>query len=63
MFDFTGEVLNEVTVPLAEKPIYTAPITLTNGNRHKNEIKMKVRAFTNPSVPSTTWLDFCSLTL
>lgn len=44
MGDFTGEVLSEVTVPLAEKPVYTAPITLTNGNRHnhKAEIKIKV---------------------
>ncbi|XP_029937075.1 enhancer of polycomb homolog 2 isoform X2 [Myripristis murdjan] len=40
--DFTGEVLNEVTVPLAEKPVYTAPVTLTNGNRHKAELKTKM---------------------
>lgn len=43
MGDFTGEILSEVTVPLAEKPVYTAPITLANGNRHKAEIKLKVR--------------------
>ncbi|KAL0963909.1 hypothetical protein UPYG_G00315240 [Umbra pygmaea] len=43
MGDFTGEVLSEVTAPLAEKPVYTAPITLNNGNRynHKADIKMK----------------------
>uniref|UniRef100_A0A8C8FL27 Enhancer of polycomb homolog n=1 Tax=Oncorhynchus tshawytscha TaxID=74940 RepID=A0A8C8FL27_ONCTS len=44
MGDFTGEVLSEVTAPLAEKPVYTVPITVTNGNRHnhKAEIKIKV---------------------
>uniref|UniRef100_A0A6Q2X437 Enhancer of polycomb homolog n=1 Tax=Esox lucius TaxID=8010 RepID=A0A6Q2X437_ESOLU len=44
MGDFTGEVLSEVTAPLAEKPMYTSPITLSNGNRHnhKAEIKIKV---------------------
>ncbi|KAM4609319.1 enhancer of polycomb homolog 2 isoform 2-T2 [Polymixia lowei] len=40
MGDFTGEVLSEVTVPLAEKPVYTAPV-YANGNRHKAEIKIK----------------------
>ncbi|XP_067110174.1 enhancer of polycomb homolog 2 [Osmerus mordax] len=41
MGDYTGEVLSEVTVPLPEKPLYTAPIILTNGNRHKADIKTK----------------------
>uniref|UniRef100_A0A8C8DA03 Enhancer of polycomb homolog n=1 Tax=Oncorhynchus tshawytscha TaxID=74940 RepID=A0A8C8DA03_ONCTS len=41
MGDFTGEVLSEVTAPLAEKPIYTAPITLTNGNRHNHKAEIK----------------------
>ncbi|XP_071755020.1 enhancer of polycomb homolog 2 isoform X1 [Centroberyx gerrardi] len=41
MGDFTGDILSEVTIPLAEKPVYTAPVTLTNGNRHKAEIKIK----------------------
>ena len=44
MGDYTGEVLSEVTVPLPEKPLYTAPIILTNGNRHKADIKTKVEA-------------------
>ncbi|XP_071001083.1 enhancer of polycomb homolog 2-like isoform X1 [Oncorhynchus clarkii lewisi] len=41
MGDFTGEVLSEVTAPLAEKPVYTAPITLTNGNRHNHKAEIK----------------------
>ncbi|XP_059896695.1 enhancer of polycomb homolog 2 isoform X2 [Gadus macrocephalus] len=41
--DFTGEVLSEVTVPLAEKPAYIAPVSLANGMRHKTELKIKVR--------------------
>uniref|UniRef100_A0A8C5AD00 Enhancer of polycomb homolog n=1 Tax=Gadus morhua TaxID=8049 RepID=A0A8C5AD00_GADMO len=40
--DFTGEVLSEVTVPLAEKPAYIAPVSLANGMRHKTELKIKV---------------------
>ena len=44
MGDYTGEVLSQVTVPLPEKPLYTAPIILTNGNRHKADMKTKVRA-------------------
>uniref|UniRef100_A0A8C5C3W8 Enhancer of polycomb homolog n=1 Tax=Gadus morhua TaxID=8049 RepID=A0A8C5C3W8_GADMO len=39
--DFTGEVLSEVTVPLAEKPAYIAPVSLANGMRHKTELKIK----------------------
>ncbi|XP_051566818.1 enhancer of polycomb homolog 2-like [Myxocyprinus asiaticus] len=38
--DFSGEILNEVTVPL-EKTIYPAPISLQNGSRHKTEGKIK----------------------
>lgn len=41
--DYSGEILNEVTAPLAEKPIYAAPISLPNGNRHKTESKIKVK--------------------
>ncbi|KAG5283794.1 hypothetical protein AALO_G00046230 [Alosa alosa] len=41
MGDFSGEILNEVSAPLAEKPVYTAPITLPNGNRYKVENKIK----------------------
>uniref|UniRef100_A0A9J8B7T6 Enhancer of polycomb homolog n=1 Tax=Cyprinus carpio carpio TaxID=630221 RepID=A0A9J8B7T6_CYPCA len=39
--DFSGEILNEVTVPLAEKTIYPAPISLPTSNRHKAESKIK----------------------
>uniref|UniRef100_A0A673LCU9 Enhancer of polycomb homolog n=1 Tax=Sinocyclocheilus rhinocerous TaxID=307959 RepID=A0A673LCU9_9TELE len=39
--DFSGEILNEVTVPLAEKPIYPAPISLPLSSRHKAEGKIK----------------------
>ncbi|KAJ3592330.1 hypothetical protein NHX12_007457 [Muraenolepis orangiensis] len=39
--DFTGEVLSEVTVPLAEKPAHIAPVSLANGMRHKVEMKLK----------------------
>uniref|UniRef100_A0A671S1K4 Enhancer of polycomb homolog n=1 Tax=Sinocyclocheilus anshuiensis TaxID=1608454 RepID=A0A671S1K4_9TELE len=41
--DFSGEILNEVTVPLAEKTIYPAPISLPLSSRHKAESKIKVR--------------------
>uniref|UniRef100_A0A671S2G8 Enhancer of polycomb homolog n=1 Tax=Sinocyclocheilus anshuiensis TaxID=1608454 RepID=A0A671S2G8_9TELE len=39
--DFSGEILNEVTVPLAEKTIYPAPISLPLSSRHKAESKIK----------------------
>uniref|UniRef100_A0A671RRX2 Enhancer of polycomb homolog n=1 Tax=Sinocyclocheilus anshuiensis TaxID=1608454 RepID=A0A671RRX2_9TELE len=39
--DFSGEVLNEVTVPLAEKTIYPASISLPMSSRHKVESKIK----------------------
>ncbi|XP_017571017.2 enhancer of polycomb homolog 2 [Pygocentrus nattereri] len=39
--DFSGDVLSEVSVPLAEKTVYPAPICLPNGNRHKTENKIK----------------------
>ncbi|XP_026126667.1 enhancer of polycomb homolog 2-like [Carassius auratus] len=39
--DFSGEILNEVTVPLAEKTIYPAPISLPLSSRHKTESKIK----------------------
>ncbi|KAF5899164.1 enhancer of polycomb 2, partial [Clarias magur] len=42
MSDFSGDVLNEVSAPLAEKTVYPAPICLPNGNRHKAENKMKI---------------------
>lgn len=44
MGDFSGEILSEVSAPLAEKPVYTTPITLPNGNRYKVENKIKVIA-------------------
>ncbi|XP_056108005.1 enhancer of polycomb homolog 2 isoform X2 [Rhinichthys klamathensis goyatoka] len=39
--DFSGEVLNEVTVPLAEKTSYSAATSLPMSSRHKAESKMK----------------------
>ncbi|XDV30479.1 hypothetical protein PO909_033400 [Leuciscus waleckii] len=39
--DFSGEVLNEVTVPLAEKTSYPAPTSLPMSSRHKAESKIK----------------------
>jgi len=42
--DFSGEVLNEVTVPLAEKTSYPAPTSLPMSSRHKAESKIKVKA-------------------
>lgn len=44
MSDFSGDVLNEVSAPLAEKTVYPAPICLPNGNRHKAENKIKVKS-------------------
>ncbi|XP_076854427.1 enhancer of polycomb homolog 2 isoform X2 [Brachyhypopomus gauderio] len=48
MGDFSGEVLKEVSAPLAEKAVFPAPICLPNGNRHKLESKMK----THKQLPS-----------
>ncbi|KAJ8282626.1 hypothetical protein COCON_G00051450 [Conger conger] len=39
--DFGGEILNQLAIPRTEKPIYTAPISLPNGNRHKMDNKTK----------------------
>ncbi|TRY59214.1 hypothetical protein DNTS_014612 [Danionella cerebrum] len=39
--DFSGEILSEVTVPLAEKTLYPAPISLPMSHRHKSENKIK----------------------
>ncbi|XP_041724639.2 enhancer of polycomb homolog 2-like isoform X1 [Coregonus clupeaformis] len=50
MGDFTGEVLSEVTAPLAEKPVYTAPITLTNGNRHNHKAEIKIKTHKSGSL-------------
>ncbi|XP_060785245.1 enhancer of polycomb homolog 2 [Neoarius graeffei] len=47
MSDFSGDVLNEVSAPLAEKTVYPAPICVPNGNRHKAENKIK----THKSMP------------
>ncbi|XP_035532411.1 enhancer of polycomb homolog 2 isoform X1 [Morone saxatilis] len=42
MGDFSGDTLREVSVPLVEKPVYSTPVTLNNGNRHKTDkIKMQ----------------------
>ncbi|KAF7652650.1 hypothetical protein LDENG_00094040 [Lucifuga dentata] len=41
MGDFAGDILREVTVPLVEKPAYSTPVTLTNGSRHKADMKLK----------------------
>ncbi|XP_023678105.1 enhancer of polycomb homolog 2 [Paramormyrops kingsleyae] len=38
--DFGGEILNEVAVPLTEKPVYSIP-SLSNGNHYKIENKIK----------------------
>ncbi|XP_030642840.1 enhancer of polycomb homolog 2 [Chanos chanos] len=55
MGDFTGEILNEVSAPLAEKPIYTAPICLSNGNRLKTENKIKSHK-SGPQHPRQIWV-------
>ncbi|XP_035267232.1 enhancer of polycomb homolog 2 isoform X1 [Anguilla anguilla] len=39
--DFGGEILNQLAIPRTEKSIYTSPICLPNGNRHKIENKAK----------------------
>ncbi|XP_036401813.1 enhancer of polycomb homolog 2-like isoform X1 [Megalops cyprinoides] len=41
MGDFGGEILNQVTIPRPEKCVYSSPISLPNGNRHKMESKTK----------------------
>uniref|UniRef100_A0A8C7NMC0 Enhancer of polycomb homolog n=1 Tax=Oncorhynchus mykiss TaxID=8022 RepID=A0A8C7NMC0_ONCMY len=58
MGDFTGEVLSEVTAPLAEKPVYTAPITLTNGNRHNHKAEIKHHGHHHVSVKDEDPFDF-----
>lgn len=42
MGDFSGDVLREVSLPLAEKPANSIPVSLTNGNRHRADIRIKV---------------------
>ncbi|KAJ8247110.1 hypothetical protein GJAV_G00258860 [Gymnothorax javanicus] len=39
--DFEGEIINQLVIPRTEKSIYTSPIMLPNGNRHKIENKTK----------------------
>uniref|UniRef100_A0A8C7N726 Enhancer of polycomb homolog n=1 Tax=Oncorhynchus kisutch TaxID=8019 RepID=A0A8C7N726_ONCKI len=58
MGDFTGVVLSEVTAPLAEKPVYTAPITLTNGNRHNHKAEIKHHGHHHVSVKDEDPFDF-----
>ncbi|XP_037344513.2 enhancer of polycomb homolog 2 isoform X2 [Pungitius pungitius] len=41
MEDFSGEALREVSLPLVEKPVYSAPFTLNN--RHRGDIKIKLQ--------------------
>nr|XP_019962205.1 PREDICTED: enhancer of polycomb homolog 2 isoform X1 [Paralichthys olivaceus] len=43
MGDFSGDILREISLPLVEKPVYSTPVTLTNGNRHKTDAKIKVQ--------------------
>nr|XP_020473613.1 enhancer of polycomb homolog 2 isoform X2 [Monopterus albus] len=40
--DFNGEILREVSVHRVEKPVYSALVTLNNGNRHTTDIKVKM---------------------
>uniref|UniRef100_A0AAY5EUC0 Enhancer of polycomb homolog n=1 Tax=Electrophorus electricus TaxID=8005 RepID=A0AAY5EUC0_ELEEL len=51
MGDFSGEVLKEVSAPLAEKAVFPAPVCLPNGNRHKMESKIKTHK-QQPSHPT-----------
>ncbi|KAJ8351591.1 hypothetical protein SKAU_G00230670 [Synaphobranchus kaupii] len=39
--DFGGEIINQLAIPRIEKSIYTSPISLPHGNRHKTENKTK----------------------
>ncbi|CAK6974017.1 enhancer of polycomb homolog 2 [Scomber scombrus] len=39
MEDFSADILREVTLPLGEKPLYSAPVTLNN--RHKADVKVQ----------------------
>ena len=41
MEDFSADILREVTLPLGEKPLYSAPVTLNN--RHKADVKVRTR--------------------
>ncbi|XP_040005003.1 enhancer of polycomb homolog 2 isoform X2 [Xiphias gladius] len=43
MGDFSGDILREVSLPLMEKPVYSTPVTLNNGNRYKTDIKIKMQ--------------------
>lgn len=42
MGDFSGDVLREVSVPLVEKPANGVGVSLTNGIRHKTDVRIKV---------------------
>ncbi|XP_073330373.1 enhancer of polycomb homolog 2 isoform X1 [Pagrus major] len=41
MGDFSGDTLRDVSLPLVEKPVYSAPVTLNN--RHKTDVKIKMQ--------------------
>ncbi|XP_050924873.1 enhancer of polycomb homolog 2 isoform X2 [Lates calcarifer] len=43
MGDFSGDVLREVSLPLVEKPVYSTSTSLSNGIRHKADVKVKMQ--------------------
>ncbi|XP_026150614.1 enhancer of polycomb homolog 2 [Mastacembelus armatus] len=43
MGDYGGDILREVSLPLVEKPGYSTPVTLNNGNRYKSDVKIKMQ--------------------
>ena len=60
MGDFHGDILREISLPLVEKPVYSTPVTLTNGNRHKTEAKIKVVSL-HTCDPTPTWVSHCHI--
>lgn len=42
MGDFSGDALREVSLPLVEKPVYSAPVTLSCSNRLQADSRTKV---------------------
>ncbi|XP_026232196.1 enhancer of polycomb homolog 2 isoform X2 [Anabas testudineus] len=43
MGDFSGDVLREVSLPLVEKPANCVAVSLSNGFRHKSDVRVKTQ--------------------
>ncbi|XP_069052556.1 enhancer of polycomb homolog 2 isoform X2 [Lepisosteus oculatus] len=55
--DFGGEILNEVKIPRAEKPVYSTPVSLHNGTHHKTS-ESKIKHSHHVSIKDESHFDF-----